>query len=270
MTPYLATAGGIAFFYSMTTGFYNPFLFTLFVLATTLFAAWIVRSLRSVLKERKFAWIPLAVLMLAASVSLPILCWGTPAGYRDALRDVEEYLSETYPQQKFTEKKVYYHFSEKCYLAELTYLYDGNPLTSTLLLSDPVEDGFLTDFVSWMQEKRKSVLIDVLKNGTEDVLVNSSGLSEKTSDGVFHGSYGQLGTEMEPLFHFSATFRQEKPDRRDFADACRSVMATMKEHGFDYGSITFYALDAGNVIYECTVSPKTDPEQVLSLVKYAR
>ena len=34
--------------------------------------------------------------------------------------------------------------------------------------------------------------------------------------------------------------------------------------------IKIYALDAGNVVYECTVTPETDPETVLSLVTYAK
>lgn len=266
---HLLTAGGIAFFYGLTTIFYDPFTFALFAVLSALAAAFAVKGAKKVFKEKKLLGLVSVLLSVALGILSPFVFSGTPMAYLEAKQDTAKYLAETYPEQSFEEVTLYYNLREKSYEAQVEYLFEGNDLTSTITFSEPVRDGFLDDFVSWMQEKRKSVLIDVLKNGTEDVVINSAGLSEKTPDGVFHGSYGSIGTEMEPLFHFSATFRDEKPERREFADACRSVMATMKESGFDYGSVTFYALDAGNVIYECTVNPETDPELILSLVKYA-
>ncbi len=264
---HLTSAAGIAFFYSLMTDFYDPFIFTLFCAASAFLAALTVRSIRALSKGKKiFLFLSLVV---AGSV-LTVLLSGTPSSFLSAEKDAREYLNKTYPDQKFEAVTVYYNARKKCYAAEVEYLYEGNILSSSVLFSKNVEDGFLDDFVSWMQEKRKSVFIDVVKKSGEDVLINSAGLTEKTFDGIFRGSYGIFGTEMEPLFHFSATFREEKPERVDFADACRNVMDTMKEQGFDYGSVTFYALDAGNVVYECTVTPETDSELVLSLIKYTK
>lgn len=266
----LATVGAIAFFYGLTTDFYDPFSFALFSVLSTLFAAFAVRGVCSFLKKKKFLPILSVVAFTAGAILIPFVFSGTPSAFLSAEKEAKAYFSTTYPDQKFEEITVYYNLRESCYLAEVEYLYEGNDLTSSVLFSEELRDGFLDDFVSWMQEKRKSHLIDVVKKSEEDVLIHSAGLAEKTPDGIFHGYYGKVGAEMEPLFHFSATFREEKPERRDFADACRSVMATIEENDFVYGSITFYALDAGNVVYECTVTPETDPETVLSLVKYAK
>ncbi len=269
LSVHLGSTAAIAFFYGLTTDFYDPFSFAFFCAGGALCAALLIRLIRSFSKGKKLLLSLGAVLLVAAGIALPIIFSGTPSAFLEARKDTEQYLSTTYPQQKFEEVTVYYNLRERCYAAEVEYLFEGNDLTSTILFSQKMEDGFRDDFVSWMQEKRKSLLIDVVKKSSEDVLINSAGLAQMPKDGVFHGSYGVFGTEMEPLFHFSATFREEKPQRRDFADACRAVMATAEENNFDYGSITFYALDAGNVVYECTVTPETDPELVLSLVKYA-
>ncbi len=266
----LGTVGAIAFFYGLTTDFYDPFSFALFSVLSTLFAALAVRGVRSFLNGKKVLPILSVAAVTVGAILIPLVFSGTPTAFLSAQKEAKAYFSTTYPEQKFEEITVYYNLREGCYSAEVEYLYEENDLTSSVLFSEKIKDGFLDDFVSWMQEKRKSHLIDVVKKSEEDVLINSAGLSEKTPDGVFHGYYGKVGTEMEPLFHFSATFREEKPERRGFADACRSVMATIGENDFVYGSITFYALDAGNVVYECTVTPETDPETVLSLVKYAK
>lgn len=267
---HLGTVGAIAFFYGMTTGFYDPFTFALFSVLSALLASFCVGAVRSLLKGKKLLPVLALILVVLGAFALPFVFSGTPTALLSAQKDTKDYLSSTYPDQKFEDVTVYYNLREGCYAAEVEYLFEGNDLTSSILFSEKVRDGFLDDFVSWMQEKRKSYLIDVVKKSEEDVLIHSAGLAEKTPDGVFHGYYGKVGTEMEPLFHFDATFREEKPERRDFAEACRNVMATIKENDFDYGSITFYALDAGNVVYECTVTPETDPELVLSLVKYAK
>lgn len=265
----VATAASIAFFYSLTTDFYDPFSFAIFTALSTLLAVFAVRGIRLFPKKKAVSVLSVAALT-AGAVLIPFLFCGTPSAFLSAQKDAKEYFAKTYPEQKFEEITVYYNLRERCYLAEVEYLYEGNDLTSSVLFSEKIRDGFLDDFVSWMQEKRKSHLIDVVKKSEEDVLINSAGLAEKTPDGIFHGFYGKVGTEMEPLFHFSATFREEKPERREFADACKAVMATIAENDFVYGSITFYALDAGNVVYECTVTPETDPETVLSLVTYAK
>jgi len=270
LSVHLVTTALIAFFYSLTTDFYDPFSFTLFCTLSALAGAFAARWIRAFSKGKKILLSFGIVGMIAVGILCPLLFSGTPAALLSAEKDADAYLSSTYPEQKFETVTVYYNFREQCYAAEVEYLFEGNVLSSPILFSEKVQDGFLVDFVSWMQEKRKSVLIDVLKKSEEDPVVDSSGLAERTPDGVYTGSYGSLGTQMEPLFHFSATFREEKPDRRGFAEACKNVMATLKENGFDYGSFTFYALDAGNVVYECTVTPETDPELVLSLVKYAK
>ncbi len=266
---HVAAVAGIAFFYGLTTDFYDPFSFALCSALSALFAAFAVRLIRAVKNGKKLLPLLSLAAILAGAVIIPFVFSGTPSGLIAAQKDTKAYLSSTYPEQKFEEVTVYYNLRERCYAAEVVYLFEGNDLTSSILFSEKVEDGFLDDFVSWMQEKRKSHLIDVVKKSQEDVLINSAGLAEKTPDGSFRGYYGKVSTELEPLFHFSATFREEKPERRDFADACRAVMETIRENEFDYGSITFYALDAGNVVYECTVTPETDPELVLSLVRYA-
>ncbi len=269
LKAHCATSAAIAFFYSLMTDFYDPFSFTVFVVASALFAAFTVRFFKAFPQGKKIVLsLGICAMLFLGVFGTTVIC-GTPMGFLKAKKEVSEYLSRTYPNQSFENVTVYYNLRERSYEAQVEYLFEGNDLVSTITFSKEIRDGFLEDFVSWMQEKRKSVFIDVLKNGTEDVVVNSSGLAEKTPDGVFRGSYGSIDSEMEPLFHFSVTFREEKPERRDFADACRLVMATINEHHFDYGSVTFYALDAGNVVYECTVTPETDPELVLSLVKYA-
>lgn len=269
LSVHLLTAFAIASFYSMTTAFYSAFFYGGYALLAALCAAVTVRCIRKLKEQKGILQILGLVLSFACGILLTFVFSGTPFGFSDATEHADSYLAKTYPEQKFREVTVYYNLREGAYAAEVEYLFEGNDLSSTVIFGEKVKDGFLDDFVSWMQEKRKSVLIDALKTGSEDVVVDSSGLAEKTPDGVFHGSYGSLGNEMEPLFHFTATFREEKPDRRDFADACRAVMETLKQNGFDYGSITFHGLDVGNVIYTCTVTPDTDPELVLSLVKYA-
>ena len=269
LAVHLASTAAIAFFYGLTTDFYDPFSFALFCTGASLCSAIAIRCLRALPKGKKALKVLGAVTVTGIAVALPMIFGGTPTAFLAVREDTGAYLSKTYPQQEFERVTVYYNLRERCYAAEVEYLFEGNDLTSSILFSEKIKDGFQDDFVSWMQEKRKSLLIDVVKKSAEDVVIDSAGLETKPEDGVFYGSYGVFGTQMEPLFHFSATFREEKPERREFAEACKAVMATVKENGFDYGSITFYALDAGNVVYECTVTPETDPELVLSLVKYA-
>ena len=54
----LATVGTIAFFYGLTTDFYDPFSFALFSVLSTLFAAFAVRGVRSFLKKKKLSFCP--------------------------------------------------------------------------------------------------------------------------------------------------------------------------------------------------------------------
>ncbi|MBE6713146.1 MAG: hypothetical protein E7580_06460 [Ruminococcaceae bacterium] len=262
------TAGTIAFFYSLMTGFYSPVLFCIYAVCFALAGAWVLREGKKSHKEKRMRRSVRFVLCFTVGTVLTFIFAGTPSGFLKAQKQTSEYLKRTYPDQKFEDTTVYFNLKRACYAAELEYLYQGNDLTSTVFFTKEVEDGFLNDYVFWMQEKRKADLIDVFKKGSESVLVESKGLKEKTKDGVFHGSYGTVSNEMDSLFHFSATFRKEKPDREVFAKACREALVLLKENGFDFGSVTFYALDVGNVVYECTVTPETSPETVLSLVKY--
>lgn len=266
LTVHLVTLGAIAYFYGLMTDFYNAFFFAGFAVLVGLLSAFAVKTVNKLPKDKTRPRIVRFLIFFAVGTVLTFIFSGTPTGYLSAKKDTAGYLSKNYPDQKFEEVRVYYNLQKTCYAAEVSYLYKGNDLTSTIFFRQEVDDGFLKDYSLWLQEKRKSAMIEVLED--LNVKVESQGLSEKTRDGVFHGSYGVVSSEMEPLFHFTVEFREEKPKREDFAEALRTAMTVLKENKFDFGSITFYAVDAGNLVYECTVTPETELEVVLSLVKY--
>ena len=66
--------------------------------------------------------------------------------------------------------------------------------------------------------------------------------------------------------HFTVTFRNETPARRDFADACSEALSALQESDVRFGKITFLGLDAGNTVYRCEVTFDTDPAETLSFV----
>ncbi len=260
--------GGVSLFYGLFTDLVDPFFFAVFSLATILLAWGGVKGFLKVTKEKKKPFLVLAILCTLLGLVLPLSYTGSPVAYKKVEKEVKAYLAETYPDQEFHRITLYRNAREKGYEVRVTYPYESAELESSLFFGSKVKDGFLEDFSLWLQEKRKAELIPLLKEAEYSPVVDASGLAEKAEQSVFHGSYGEVGEEMKSLFYFSLTFREELPERRDFAQACGTVHRILKENGFDYGEMTFYALDAGNVVYECTLTPETQEENILSLVHY--
>ena len=257
--------GAVALFYGLFTDLADPFFFAIFSVATILLAWGSVKGLFRVIKEKKRLFLLLAVLCTLLGLSLPLFYTGSPLAYKQAEKEVKAYLATTYPDQEFHCITLYRNARKKGYEVRVIYPYESAELESSLFFGAQVKDGFLEDFSLRLQEKRKAELIPLLKEADFSPVVDACGIAEKS---VFYGSYGEVGEEMKPLFHFSLTFREELPARRDFAQACGKVHSLLKENGFAYREMTFYALDAGNVVYACTLTPQTQEEDILSLVHY--
>ena len=257
--------GGVSLFYGLFTDLTDPFLFAVFSSVTILLAGGSVKGFCKGTKEKKKPFLLLAILCTLLGLVLPLFYTGSPMAYKMEEKEVNAYLAETYPDQEFHRITLYRNAREKGYEVRVTYPYESAELESSLFFGTQVKDGFLEDFSLRLQEKRKAELIPLLKEADFSPVVDASGIAEQN---VFHGSYGEVGEEMKPLFHFSLTFREELPARRDFAQACGKVHRLLKENGFDYKEMTFYALDAGNVVYACTLTPETQEENILSMVHY--
>ncbi len=261
----------IAFFYGMLSSFpaYPQFGVVAFLCA--LAGGLCAKGLRSLRGGKKLLFSLLFFFSLFMGMLLPLLYMGTPTAYLAAKDRATEFLKEKYPDQHFSQMVFYRENTKVGYLATVYYEYQGNWLSSQLFFGEEgVEDGFLTDYSLWMMEKYKSELIGILQNGSQAIMAESIGLLQNDQVQSYPGSYGVFQEAWIPWMHFSVGYRQEKPDRRDFALAVKESFDLLRQAEFDYGQITFYALDAGNVVYECCVTPETCPEEILALVRYAR
>jgi len=246
----------------------HPVLFAAVCALSSFLAAVCGKGICTFRNGKKGIWIPVAVLCLAASCALPFFYLGTPFAHSDAKNKIEDYLQTHYPDQSFSQVSVHYLLLEKGYRALVSYDYQGNTLSSELFFGDEVQDGFLKDFTDRMMEKRKNIMIEIFRKNGFSVITEVTGLYGYDSEQVLQGSYGTVDENIIPKMHFSVTFRQEKPDRKEFAEACSGVIQALWGERLDYGMITFYALDAGNVVSRCDYpcGEAFDVTSLLSLV----
>ena len=259
-----------AFVYGKMAGF-SDFLFFSAFAALCAFCGCATAWALKMTAKKKYGFLLLVLPLVAAGVALPLCLVGTPGERSAAEEAVSSYLSEKYPDQTFSDLLVYYDRAKDGYTVTASYDFNGNTLTSVLVYADGVtEDGFLSDFSGWMQEERKSELINLLKQGSNVIYADSEKMTENPEEMTFRGSFGSEPKEMYPYLRFSVTFREEKPDKETFAKACREAVGLLREAEFSYGDITFRGLDAGRVAFECKVTPETTEEDVLSLIRYIK
>ncbi len=258
----------IPLFYGKMAGLGVFFPFALYSSFCAACAVLVVAGLKKVL-AKKYAFLALCIPFLVLGLIAPLWLVGTASDRSKAEEDVKEYLETKYPDQEFSDLVVYYDCREKGYLATAYYDFNGNRLDSSLFYENgEIEDGFLDDFSSWMQEERKSELIAILKEGTNEIRVDSDSLTEDPKEMTFRGSFGSVQKEMYPYMCFAVTFREEKPDRESFAVACKEAVERLKKADFTYGEIVFEGLDVGRVALTCKTTPETAVEDILSLIRY--
>ncbi|MBR4288761.1 MAG: hypothetical protein IKT50_04930 [Clostridia bacterium] len=260
----------VALFYGKMAGLSVFFPFAFYSAFSAFCAVFTIKGLKKVL-EKKYAFLVLCIPFLVLGLISPLWIVGTPSARSKAEESVKEHLEQKYPDQKFSDLVVYYDCKEEGYSATAYYEYNGNTLDSALFYKDgKIEDGFLDDFSGWMQEERKAELIAVLKKGTNEIRVDSDELTSDPESMTFRGSFGSVQAEMYPFMRFAVTFREEKPDRESFADACREAVGLLQEENFSYGEIRFEGLDAGRVALRCKVTPETTLEEIPSLIRYLK
>lgn len=260
----------VALFYGKMGNLSFFLLYAAFCAVSALAAALTVWSVRRLMRK-KYVYLAVALPLVALGILLPVLFAGTPASRGEAEEKVADYLKTKYPDQEFQELLVYFDPEERGYTVTAFYDFKGNLMDSPLFLRDgEVRDGFLDAFCGWMQEERKSVLISVLKKSGESFYTDAEPITTDTEDMVFRGSYGSIREETYPLMNFTVTFREEKPDRETFSEACREAVILLREAGFSYGTVTFRGLDAGRVALVCRVTPQTLPEDVSGLCRYEK
>ncbi len=257
----------ISFFFGKSALLPDPFLYGAFHFVTSLFAYLSSFSLLR-LKKRKLLSLLLAA-SLAAGLFLPTLYLGTPAAWQSAREAAEGYLAEHYPDQKFARIRLHRNTRDGSYRVLASYATETGTLTSTLTFSeDGVEDGFFKDTTAFMMEKRKSDLIRTFHRISASVITEGEDVLSEKKGSVLSGSYGQVDESVIEFMHYSVTLREEKPQRREFAEECARLLAALQEDGVTFGRISFFGLDAGNVVHRLDVDYSTpaDPETLLSLV----
>ncbi len=265
-----AIASLLAFCYSASVGFSSPVLFAVVSFFSALCGSLLNVSFQKIKEGKKVLVSVFFFLLIAFGILIPIFYAGTPAAYWQEKKRVLEYLESTYPDQEFSEVGFYFDPAADGYRVKVEYEYLGNTLESSLFFGEEIEDGFFEDFSLHLQEERKSELIEILSEGEEKILIDSVVLKKSEENRVVFGSIEAPSKKIETQFSFSATYREEKPERREFAAAIRKTHALLSEKAFLYDKITFYAIDAGKIVYQCTVTPETDPEEILSLVTFAK
>ena len=118
-----------------------------------------------------------------------------------------------------------------------------------------------------MLDIRKSDLIQLFNSSApHSVVFDSEGFTEEGKKlAVYHGSFGDLREEMIPMMHYSATFRKECISNKSFIEAVKESLLFLQEEEVSFGEITFYGEDNGERVYSCTVTPDTDPEEIVYL-----
>ncbi|MBR2634651.1 MAG: hypothetical protein IKD31_03625 [Clostridia bacterium] len=262
-----ALGGVIAYLYGVMAGLPDVRSFFAVSLIGSLLGSLTAHFLLSAIRRKKLWRGAVAVLALLCGILLPILYLGTPWQYAQKRQEARDYLAKTHPDQSFEEMRFHYDYRKREYRALLLYDYDGNRLSSECFFGeDGIRDGYLDDSVEWMLISRKTVFVELFREKEFSVVVDEVGLSEYEKDAVYHGTYGTMNEDLISKMHFSVTFRREKPERRFFAEACAEVLTALRENEIDFGRITFYALDAGDIVYRCIASSDTPTEELLSLV----
>ncbi len=258
-------AAAISLFYGATANLPDPGSFCLVSLLASLLGALTGKMI--CLGSRKKWFYLIALFALAVSVVPTFFYAGTPGTYLTARKEAEDFLAHRYPEQEFSQIRFHWDVRACHHRALLYYDYEGNTLTSEVFFeAEGVKDGFFHDYTQWMMEKRKSQFIALFQEKGHSVITQVETLSEPEEGATYPGYYGSAGEEWLKTMRFSITFREEKPDRREFAEACSKVLSDLQEKELVFDRVTFYALDAGKVCYRCQLSFDSDPQSALSEV----
>ncbi len=257
---------GIGIFYGMMAALPDPFTFGFVTLIVSFCGAFCGKNLISSLGKKQWGKTFLCLFFTVLGIATPLFSAGLPTQFVAERQRAAEYLEKTYPDQTFDRMTFFYDLREKGYRANVEYRNGEGVLESELFFGrDEIRDGYFTDYATALLIKRKSELVRVFQKNEMNVITQEVEILP-TKDGVVPGAYGQIPEEMIALTHFSVTFREEKPERTEFAQACKEVVAALKEEKVTFGALTFYGLDAGNTVHRCQVTWDTDPESILSLV----
>jgi len=262
------SVGLISFFYGIFANLRDPFLFALFSLISAVGGVLLVKGIRLLLRKKTALGAVLSLAALVAGVASTLVYQGTPTAHWEARDRFREYLSSTYPDQTFTDLTVHYDLRGGGYRGIVYYPNENNTLSSDLFLDENgVQDGFLQDFARWMLDIRKSDLIVLFNSSAPHAVVfDSEGFTEEgKSLSVYQGAFGDLREEMIPMMHYSATFRKECVSNKSFIEAVKESLLFLQKENVVFGEITFYGEDNGERIYSCTVTPETDPEEIVYL-----
>ncbi|MBQ3866228.1 MAG: hypothetical protein II776_04945 [Clostridia bacterium] len=266
--PPVAAAVAAAFCWGL--GVSSPWAYTLAVAASSLAAAGLAVLLRRFFgkaKKDRYLLLP-AVLFLAVGAALPFLVCGAPWSQVSAGREARDYLETRYPDQTFARVFTYRDPVALAWRSDADFVYEGNTLTSTLLFGEKTEDGHLADRMALCMETRRSAFIEALREGEENVLVEPDGFSDELRQReVIPGVYGAYDPVLEPEMDFTVTFRREKTQKRDLALAVRDEMDLLASKGLTYHRITFVALSAGERVFTCAVTPRTEAGEILDLIQ---
>ncbi|MBR7165973.1 MAG: hypothetical protein IKD18_06815 [Clostridia bacterium] len=258
----------IAFFYGSMANFSEAGEFALFSLLSGLFSALLATALRN-LKKSRIKYSVLFFLALIPGLLAPFFFTGSPADYVSHHRFANTYLEENYPEQTFDSMIFYYDREEKAYRAAVSYDNEGNTLTSSLIFGETVEDGYRADYAEYVLRRHSSKLIEAFQAKNLSVVTEADTLLFEREEPL-PGTYGTLSEEILPKTAYFVTFREEKPKREAFRDAIAQALSALKEKEVVYGEITFYALDAGNVIYRCVATPELEEDAILAQITYNR
>ena len=259
--PLFAVLAALVYGFGVQTA--SPLLFALAVLLSALAAEGIALCVKKTAGKKRLLLLVAPTLL---GVLLPMLFYGTPVSYHNALRDARAYLARRYPDQAFEQVKGS-RDPGAAWRCECTYLYEGNPCTSVILFGKTVDDGFLRDRMEKAQETCRSRLIEALRDSEEGVLVEPAGVSEALLErDVVPGVIGSYDPALEGEMDFTLTFRREKTQKRAVALSVKYVTELLREKGLTYHTLRFVAVSAGEPVYACTVTPSTAPEELMDLV----
>lgn len=258
----------IAYFYGLMAALPDSVSFGFFSALFALCGSFCSKMFWKGLGNKKILSFVLCFAFLLTGIALGSLYLGTPWEFLSQEKEGKAYLAETYPDQEFFDIRFHREYRKEGYRATVSYDYSGNTLTSELFFGEKgeVEDAFFTAFTDFLAEKQKTNLIEVFQENKFSLITEISSFPKEEMKPPYPGKYGQENEEWQKKMHFSVTFREEHPQRREFALACGEVVEALREEEVLFGSITFYGLDGGNPILRCRVLPDTPSEEILSLV----
>jgi hypothetical protein len=257
----------IAGFYGKMAVLPDPVSYAVFSAVISLFAAGAVKLFLSFLEKKKILSVLLSLVLCALGVFVGFFYMGSPAAHLKMAVQVENYLSQTYPLQTFSDIRIHYDYREKNYRVTAAFEDRGNWGHGEFVFADGVlEDGFFQEYTDYITETRKSALVSAFQKNRLSVVTEISDFPREKVSAPYQIVFGQENEEWSQLMNYSVTFRKEKPDRREFAQACAEALHILQEEKLVFGSVTFYGLDAGREVYRCEVNYDTSPDEVLSLV----